>query len=261
MAEGRYDDLVRDLATLGRGIDPPVPSKGLATAVMDRVAALPTPDRPVNAWTRVWRRTGRWVADIVESRRRRIALVVGAVLLALLATPTGARGRRRLVRLRRGAGGAGLLRAQCRATAPRVAQDWSVSKAAAAVDFTLSVPEELGEPDGVEVSPDRRLVSMSWATDEDGVVRLDQFDTRFDFSVLKRAPGVFYAAVGGTDALWFEEPHEVVLLEPDGSRRTESARLAGHTLIWLDDVTTLRLEGDLSLERAVEIAESCVTVA
>ena len=101
---------------------------------------------------------------------------------------------------------------------------------------------------------------MGWSSDEDGVVRLDQFDGRFDFSVLKTAPGVFYAAVGGTDALWFEEPHEVVLLDPDGSRRTESARLAGHTLIWLDDVTTLRLEGDLSLERAVEIAESSVPV-
>jgi hypothetical protein len=101
---------------------------------------------------------------------------------------------------------------------PKVAQDWSVSEAAAAVDFTLSVPEELGDPAGVEVSPDRRLVSMSWATDEDGGVRLDQFDARYDFSVLKRAPGVFYAAVGGTNALWFEKPHEVVLLEPDGSR-------------------------------------------
>ncbi|MET0915152.1 MAG: hypothetical protein ABWY81_03020 [Jiangellaceae bacterium] len=261
MAEGRYDDLVRDLATLGRGIDPPVPPKGLATAVMDRVAALPMPDRPVNAWTRVWRRTGRWVADIVESRRRRIALVVGAVLLALLATPPV----RAAVVDWFGFGGVRVERGPSEPSAaqppPEVAQDWSVSDAAAAVDFTLSVPEELGDPDGVEVSPDRRLVSMSWATDEDGVVRLDQFDARFDFSVLKRAPGVFYAAVGGTDALWFEEPHEVVLLEPDGSRRTEPARLAGHTLIWLDDVTTLRLEGDLSLERAVEIAESCVTVA
>ena len=37
---------------------------------------------------------------------------------------------------------------------------------------------------------------------------------------------------------------------PDGTRRTESARLAGHTLIWQDGGTTLRLEGDLSLERA-----------
>ena len=87
MAEGRYDDLVRDLATLGRGIDPPAPSEGLTTAVMDRVAALPAPDRPANAWTRMWRQAGRRVADSVESRRRRVALVVVAVLLALLATP------------------------------------------------------------------------------------------------------------------------------------------------------------------------------
>ena len=88
---------------------------------------------------------------------------------------------------------------------------------------------------------------MSWSADEDGVVRLDQFDADLDFSVLKTTPDVFFAAVDGNDALWFEEPHEVVLLEPDGTRRTESARLAGHTLIWLDDGTTLRLEGDLSL--------------
>ena len=151
MAEGRYDDLVRDLATLGRGIDPPVPSEGLTTAVMDRVAALPTPDRPVTRGP-VWRRTGRWVADIVESRRRRVALVVGAVLLALLATPPvraavvdwfGFGG----VRVERGSSG------PVPRHRPEVAQDWSVSEAAAAVDFTLSVPEELGDPDGVEVSP------------------------------------------------------------------------------------------------------------
>ena len=54
---------------------------------MDRVAALPAPGRPVHAWTRTWRQAGRSVADSVGSRRRRIALVVAAVLLALLATP------------------------------------------------------------------------------------------------------------------------------------------------------------------------------
>ena len=60
--------------------------------------------------------------------------------------------------------------------------------------------------------------------------------------------------------MWFEEPHEVVLLEPDGTRRTESARLAGHTLIWQDGDTTLRVEGELDLDRAVEIAESAAPV-
>ncbi|MGH8826991.1 MAG: hypothetical protein ACRDVZ_05175, partial [Jiangellaceae bacterium] len=59
-------------------------------------------------------------------------------------------------------------------------------------------------------------------------------------------------------ALWFVEPHEVVLLDDEDVRRTESARLAGHTQIWPNGATTLRLEGDLSLDRAVEIAASAV---
>ncbi len=259
MADSTYDDLARDLATLGRGIDAGAPSADLATAVMDRVAELPTPDRRANTWSRTLRRAGHRIADSIEPRRRRIALVVAAVLLALLATPPV----RAAVADWFGFGGVLVEKGAPSSEAqppPEVVTGGSVTEAAATVDFTVSVPEALGAPDGVEVSPDRRMVSMSWSSGEDGVVRLDQFDGRFDFSVLKTAPGVHYAAVDGTDALWFEEPHEVVLLDPDGSRRTESARLAGHTLIWLDGVTTLRLEGDLSLERAVEIAESSVPV-
>ena len=87
-------------------------------------------------------------------------------------------------------------------------------------------------------------------------MRLDQFDGRLDFAYAKTAPGVQYAAVAGIDALWFEEPHEVVILDEEGRRGTESARLAGHTLIWPVGDVTLRLEGDLSLERAVEIGAS-----
>ena len=44
------DDLVRDLTALGRGIDA-APSGGLDDQVMERVAALPTPGRPVHAWS------------------------------------------------------------------------------------------------------------------------------------------------------------------------------------------------------------------
>ena len=66
--------------------------------------------------------------------------------------------------------------------------------------------------------------------------------------------------MNGIDALWFEEPHEVALLEPDGTRVTHSARLAGHTLIWQEGEVTLRLEGDVDLGRAQEIAESTVPV-
>ena len=128
------------------------------------------------------------------------------------------------------------------------------------VGFPVSAPTELGEPDGVEVSDDRRMVSMSWTSEEAGALRLDQFDGRIDYSLIKQAPDVHYAAVDGGDALWFEEPHEVNLLRPDGTGATHPARLAGHTLIWQDGATTLRLEGELSLGRAIEIAESAEPV-
>ncbi len=244
MAEDMDDDLVRDLVAMGRGIDLSAPSVGLTTAVMDRIAAVPAPTPPRSAWT----------------RPRRVALVVAAALFALLATPPV----RAAVADWFGFGGilveTGRPGPGSAPPPPAVTQDRSVTEAAAAVDFTVLVPEELGVPDGVEVSPDRRLVSMSWSSPEDGLVRLDQFDAEVDYSIVKRTPDVVYTSVDGSDALWFVKPHELVLLEPDGSRRAESARLAGHTLVWLADGTTLRLEGDLTLERAIEIAESSVPV-
>jgi hypothetical protein len=249
MAEHDYDDLTRDLAALGRAVDPPRPGVGLATAVLERLSdtaeARVKPRRP---------------------QGRLVALAVGAVLLALMATPPV----RAAVADWFGFGGVRVERGDVvtptndpvpstvsPTAPPTVPPGVSSAEAAAMVGFTVSVPEALGEPDGVQVSADRRMVSMSWS-DEEGVLRLDQFDAGLDFAVLKTARDVFYAEVNGIDALWFEEPHEVALLEPDGTKVTHSARLAGHTLIWMRDLVTLRLEGDVDLDRAVEIAESAV---
>jgi hypothetical protein len=69
---------------------------------------------------------------------------------------------------------------------------------------------------------------------------------------------VQFTNVGADDALWFPEPHDVVFLAPDGSRRTETARLAGQTLVWQHGGLTLRLEGDLDLLRAQQIAASAL---
>ena len=250
MAEDRYDELVSDLTALGRGIDAPVAAERLATAVMDRVAALPAPGPAQSRWSRL------------GSRRRRIAVVVAAVLLALLATPPV----RATVADWFGFGGVvvkpGAPERRPASPPPTVPSDGTTpAEAAAKVGFTVWVPAELGTPDGVEVSGDRRVVSMSWSTAEDGVLRLDQFDGRLDWTVVKQAPGVVYVSVGETDGLWFDEPHEVALLEPDGTSRTESARLAGQTLIWQEGDTTLRLEGELGVDRAVEIAESALAAS
>ena len=244
MAEHGYDDLARDLAALGRAVDVPAPGPGLATAVLERLGDAPAAR----------------VAPALP-RRRLVALAVGAVLLALLATPPV----RAAVADWFGFGGVRVERGDAPAptadpTPPAVSPEVSLAEAAAMVGFTVSVPGALGPPDGVAVSRDRRMVSMSWTTDDEGVLHLDQFDATLDFAVLKTTPGVQWAAVNGDDALWFDEPHEVALLEPDGTPVTHSARLAGHTLIWPEGRVSLRLEGEVELSRAVDIAESAAEV-
>jgi hypothetical protein len=139
---------------------------------------------------------------------------------------------------------------------PTVGTGTALDDAAREVGFTPAVPAVLGAPQGVAVSADRRLRSLSWSGGADGTVRLDQFDSGLDYTFAKRAPGVEFVTVAGDFALWFDEPHDVVVLNEDGSSRRETARLAGHTLIWVHDGTTLRLEGDLSRQRALEIANS-----
>ena len=52
------------------------------------------------------------------------------------------------------------------------------------------IPTAFGSPQGVQVSTDRRLLSMSWTDADAGPVRLDQFDGRLDYAFAKTAPGV-----------------------------------------------------------------------
>ena len=52
------------------------------------------------------------------------------------------------------------------------------------------------------------------------------------------------------------EPHEVILVDEFDLPVQETLRLARNTLLWEEDGRTLRLEGDLSRDEAVEIAES-----
>ena len=249
-----HDLLVRDLTRLARDLPPARPTAGLATGVLERVRTQPTPvPRPPTPWSTVWSRCVSWL----QPWRRRVAVAVLALLVALLATPPV----RAAVSDWFGFAGVIVQRGPAATEdappPPGVEDAMTVAEAAELVGFTPLLPGELGEPSAVDVSADRTIVSMTWAG-ADGPVRLDQFDGRLDYRIAKTSPGVRYAAVAGTDALWFDRPHEVVLLDDEGEPRTESARLAGHTLIWPVGDLTMRLEGDLSLSRAVEVASSAV---
>ena len=250
------DALAAELVALGRVLPRPEPAARLVRAVTARLADAGPPP----ASTALDRLRAR-AADTFARRRRQALVVVTAVLLALLAAPP--------VRatVADWFGFAGVIvrddpnpSGSPASPPPSVAATTTLGEAKTLVAFDPVVPAALGPPDGVEVSADRRVLSMSWTGGDDGPVRVDQFDARLDYTVAKMARDVRFTEVDGSSALWFEEPHRVVLLNADGTRRFETARLAGHTLIWERGGTTVRLEADVSLARAIEIAKSVTAV-
>jgi hypothetical protein len=192
---------------------------------------------------------------LLADRRRRVAAALAVVLAGLLLAPPvraavsewfGFAG----VQIRQGPAPGGT-------PDPReVEGSLSLEEASRLVDFVPVVPAALGRPDAVRVSDDRRVLSMSWSGTPDGTVRMDTFDARLDYTFVKQAPDAYFTSVDGDFAVWFDRPHTVALVEADGGRREVAARLAAQTLIWQYDATGIRLEGDFTRQRAVEIAES-----
>jgi hypothetical protein len=255
------DVLVADLRALGQSV-PTIESDpagtALTAAVMARLSDVPPP-RPASRWESLLRSL-RAAAE----RRRRILVLAAVLLLGGLGVP----GVRAAVVEWFTFGGVNV-RIQpnpdpsvTQAPPPPSAPSGSLSNARSQVDFQPIVLPALGPPDGVEASDDRRLLSLTWNRTagtggrNQGTIRLDEFDGILDPLFAKTTPDTEWTTVAGQGALWFESPHEVAILDADGKRRIETARLAGHTLIWVSGRTTLRLEGDFTLERAVEIAES-----
>jgi hypothetical protein len=132
-----------------------------------------------------------------------------------------------------------------------------LDQARAAVTFPIEIPAAVGEPDVVTVSADGRLVSMQWPDAPSGTVRLDQIDGVLSpYFVKKYYQDVVFTTVNGAEALWLPEPHPIMVLNPDGSERAESARQSGPSLVWQDGNVTLRLEGVDEQAAAVAIAQS-----
>lgn len=236
--------LVDDLGALAGGV--PALSPAASAALADAVLARLPDARPEQRGTPLRRRL------------LTVAVAAVAVLAALLAAPPV----RAAVAEWFGFGGVRVRITPTPAPTsapppPTASAGASLADARAVLGTAPLVPAELGAPGGVEVSADRRRVSMSWTGGRDGTVRLDQWAAGLDGLAAKTATGVRFTTVDGNFALWFDAPHTVVLATDDhGGTRTEPPRLAGHTLIWQAGRLTLRLEGDLTLERATEIASS-----
>lgn len=241
-------NLHEDLRSLEALVEVPE-APDVADAVLARTGALPVPrasarQRLLGRWRDVRRRLGRWIwAGLLAVL---VALGSAAPVRAQVAEWFSYLGV--LVRV------TGDPAPTTTPSVPTAAPGMSLARAGELVGVEPVVPALLGAPDGVEVSADRRVLSLTWGQGAD-VVRLDQFAGRLDPVFAKTAATAeFVTLPGDRMGLWFEGPHEVVVLTPTGARRTAPPRLASPTLVWEREGVTLRLEGDLTLERALEIA-------
>ncbi|PUA79044.1 hypothetical protein [Nocardioides currus] len=231
------DALEARLRELGRDVRVEVP-RDLEAAVMTRVRAAPVPS--------VGRRTRlrRWVAGAF----------LGLLGVGVVASPVGASvldwfGFHGVVVV------GGQPRATDEPTVPGEPAGLGLDAAADLAGFTPVVPALLGDPDGVAVSADGEIVSLSWGSGED-TVRLDEFRGSIDPMFLKSVDQSRIVTIDAGVALWLATPHDVGVVTDDGSTRRLDARLAAPTLVWTQGDLTLRLEGDRTLEQAVAIAES-----
>ena len=136
---------------------------------------------------------------------------------------------------------------------------------------TVLVPVVLGAPDSAYVSETvpRKLTLVYQPgpgvprSNYTGVgVLVTEFGGTFDDEeYISKLAGagtrVERLTAGGFPALWLEGgPHFLFYRRPDGTVQEDSGRLAGNTLLVQRDDVLVRIEGELSRERAIEIAES-----
>jgi hypothetical protein len=138
------------------------------------------------------------------------------------------------------------------------------------VEFPLLVPKALGRPDAAYVSPEPPggMVSLVYDPGETlprsrftgvGAVVSEFYGDVTPALVAKlvdQAAVVARVDVDGRRGVWIEGEHVLLFRSRDGRILEERARLAGNTLLLQHGSLLVRLEGELTRERAVEIAAS-----
>src|SRR5215217_7130184 len=258
-------DLDRALADLAASLEFP-PTPDLAAAVTARLDQDPVAARPA--------RGRRWLGGL--SGWRRLAAAGLAVALLAMAVLAASPGTREAVARRLGLRGIGV---ELGGPPPSTATTTSggrldlglgervaLEEARRRVSFPVLVPHTGGleRPDAVfvsEVVPPGGRVDLVWRARPglpasgftDAGLLITEFRGQTTPEFIKKvavAGQVEFLEVDGEPAYWFSgEPHFFTF-------RDEQTRLAGNALIWQRGELTLRLEGELSKEEALRIAES-----
>jgi hypothetical protein len=151
---------------------------------------------------------------------------------------------------------------------PLLGRRVSLAEARGEVGFPVAVPASLGQPDEVYVlgGGPRALVTLAYrgreglpADPKTGYgALLTQLRGRPTEDLVKKGElesPVVAVTVEGERGYWVEGPHLVYVRAPGGPQAVEP-RIAGNTLLWTRGQVTLRLEVDLPVGEALELAES-----
>ena len=136
----------------------------------------------------------------------------------------------------------------------------SLAEAERAVAFELRVPPILGGAQPPRVYLDRTvgggLVSFVWCCSP-RVVLTELFGTEFAHlrKVVGRSTTIEEVSVNGNPALWIEgSDHVLRVVDSTGTFRERPVLVQGGVLVWVDGTVTLRLEGELTRDHALELA-------
>jgi hypothetical protein len=256
------NELEATLTDVGKRLAYPRPTR-LADAVRARLR-----ERPSRLW---------W--DVLRSPRYAFATLAVLALVVILAVPDARAAAGEFLRLR----GIDLFRVEAVATptataVPRASFAGALvtlDEARRRADFTVRAPTDsrLGAPDevyrGLDPTGTHDVVTLVYTarpgipvSREAGVSALVvEFRGRVDESLFGKAlaPGTFIEAVlvNGGHGYWIEgEPHLFFYRDASGDARAETLRLAGNTLLWVQDGVTLRLEAQVGRDEALRIAAS-----
>lgn len=141
----------------------------------------------------------------------------------------------------------------------------TLAQARARAPYRVLVPtlEGLPAPDEVYLAGGAGRTRISFVYGSASRVRLllTQFRGNRAPELVKKVLGpgtkASFVTVDGSPAVWLDgKPHRFLYVDPSGEPREETLRLAGNTLLWQRGELTLRLEGRLSREEALDVARS-----
>lgn len=147
----------------------------------------------------------------------------------------------------------------------------SLAEGETRVSFPVRVPSSLGAPDEVYAEGEGEDARLSFVyRTREGLppakgpeigALVEQFRATIERQFLSKqvfgGGNVRLVDVDGAEGYWLSGgPHQVTYLTPDGTPTQDRRRLAGNTLLWEMDGVLYRIESDVSLARALEIAAS-----